>query len=163
MWVLIVIGVIFIWILKDVLVGKPNSELSKSRKDKLYYSCNYCGGFDDVSIKYSNVDVVFNEDDITFNFHKGYDIDITKTINYNDLRKVKFMNETTISQEISLGRMVCFGWLGLAMKKEKKNIKEYVVIETKHENENISIVLDAAFNQNERLLNEIKNRINNYS
>ena len=164
MWILVIIVILFIWLLKNIFVGKPDSELAKSRKGKLYFACRYFGGFDDVSVKRNDVvDVVFNDNYIDFNFHKGWEIQKTKRIDYTDIAKVKFMNETTISQEISIGKMICFGWLSLAMKNEKKHVVEYVVIDVNYEKEISSIVLLASLNGDERLLNEIKNRINSHN
>ena len=159
MWVLLAIIVIVYLIWNFSKSGK--SELSKATKGKLCYGCNYYGGFDDISVKANYlVDLVFNDNSLELIFSKKGNIIYQKNIKYNDIVKVKFMNKVNITREVTLGKMICFGWLSLAMKDEKKNIREYVVIEIKDKEEKLSIVLEDQYN-NESLLNEIKKRIDN--
>lgn len=158
MWVLLAIIVIvyLIW-----NFSKPDSDILKAKKGKLFYNCYYYGGFDDISVKANNfLSLIFNDETLDFTFHKNGNILNVKNIKYKDIVKVKFMNEVNITREVSLGKMICFGWLSLAMKDEKKNIREYVVIEIKDKEEKLSIVLEDEYN-NESLLNEIKRRIDN--
>lgn len=138
-----------------------NKELDKPLDTNNICSiCNYYGGFDDISAKEHNfVDLYVKEECLYFLFNKKGNIK-NKSIDYKDITKVKFMNERSISQELSLGKMICFGWLSLAMKNEKVNMKEYLVIEFKNDNDINSIILNQAYrSSNEGLMTTINKEL----
>lgn len=157
MWVIItlLVAVYLVW-----RFSRSENKKIETNKKSVSRSCHYFGGFNDISVKANySLFLTFEEENLEFMFNKNGDI-FYKVIKYSDIKKVRFMNEINISKEISLGKMICFGWLSLAMKKEKKNIKEYVVIDVEYNNDNISIILEDEYN-NESLFNEIRSRLNN--
>lgn len=91
----------------------------------------YHGGFDDVSVvENPQINILVNDDNIEIFFTKYERLfDIKKKIDSRNIKKVRFMNERSISEELSLGKLVCFGWLGLAMKKKRDIVSEYIVID----------------------------------
>lgn len=156
-----IILAIVIYFIYKIAKGFSKSLNEPLDTNTVKHLCHYYGGFDDISAKeYNYVDLYVKDDCLYFSFtNKGNEVK-SKKINYEDIIKVKFMNEKTISQEVSLGKMICFGWLSLAMRNEKVKIKEYLVIDSKYKNEEISIVIDDAyFHTNESLMTIINKEL----
>lgn len=157
-FVLLII-LLMVWAFKTIFIGDPDSELYKIRQENKTLDFYYFGGFDEISVKQTPVGVmVINDKNLQFKFHRegNGDVVANKTVENKDIKNVRFMNETSIVQQISLGKMVCFGWLSLAMKNNKKVVNEYVVIDILDKGENKSIVLDFMFWQNINALKEMQ-------
>ena len=167
MWFIVLAVIIYVFY-KICESGDDSSSKNSSNPTnptQIPYPFHYYGGFDDISVKeYGYVDVYLKYDVLNFKFHKKGLEDISKNFKYENVIKVKFMNEISISKEVSLGKMICFGWLSLAMKDEKKNIKEYLVIDIKNNDETISVILDCAIilGTNQEMFKTINSKLNQH-
>lgn len=160
-YIILAILIYFLW----KFINSFNNSISSVEKplqtSEIKFYCYYYGGFDDISVKeYGYTDLYLKKDCLHFSFmSKGVEVK-NKKISYKDIVKVRFMNERNISQEVSLGKMVCFGWLSLAMKENKVRMKEYLVIDAKYMNEEVSIIIDDVyFHTNETLMTIINNEL----
>lgn len=63
-------------------------------------------------------------------------------IKMSDILSAELQTETQISEQISLGKLITFGLLSFAMKKKQTEItREYLVINMKYEDKEISLIL----------------------
>lgn len=63
-------------------------------------------------------------------------------IKMSDILSAELQTETQISEQISLGKLITFGLLSFAMKKNPNEIiREYLVINMKYEDKEISLIL----------------------
>lgn len=157
-------AVIFLLVIGMFVFRDLNSEVSKrlkGNKDK-FYNFSYRGGFEDVSINNSpNGIMVLRKDYIEIILTKNNKIIQEKQICYSDIKKVKIMNNITISEQISIGKMICLGWLALGLPNKKEEVKEYLVLDVTNNNENASIIFEVFFNNLMNALNDIKIKVEN--
>lgn len=165
---LIIILLLFAWVIYEIF--KPKStEFDHLKKnngvDPINKICSkYHGGFRDVSAKYTpDIDFYIFEDKVRVIIHVYKKL--IKHIDFkpDEILNVKYMNERELTESISLGRVVVFGWLGLAIKKKKEISREYVVLKCKYEKEEIDVVLgDDYSNYNQKCFETLNNYITEY-
>lgn len=126
------------------LLKKMNDEMKKSYKDregldylKSIHSIKYLSGFRDIGVK-EDISILLFQDRIRFKFGKYFQRDVLK----NDISDCRIETETQIRNQISVGKILCFGILSLAGNNTKEINKEYLVIDGKVKNSNINIILE---------------------
>lgn len=158
-----VIGLIFI---SDII--KHNKEKSKLTDEEKLKEGNsimllYHGGFDDVSAEYgSQALLYFNEDtnEFEFRFKHNHELYMQKNVPVKNIKNVRYLNERNITSEISLGKMVVFGFLALGMQNKKVENEEYVVIDILRNDRVISVITREYLGNNSRIFNYIRDNIN---
>lgn len=165
MWIIVLF---FIWLVYDLFKSRT-TDFEHFKKDSniepinTIYS-NYHGGFRDVSAKYTpNIDFYIFEGKVRVIIHLYRKM--IKCIDFkpDEILNVRYMNERELTESISLGRVIAFGWLGLAIKKQKTISKEYIVLRCKYENEEIDVIMgDDYSNRNQRCFEALNNYITEY-
>ena len=160
---------LFGWIVYRIVTPKP-CEFEHLKTDNgikpisTAYS-NYYGGFRDISAKNTpNIIFYMFKDKVRIVIHlRGKFID---AIDFcpEDILSISYMNERELTENISLGRILVFGWLGLAMKKKKEINREYIVLRCIYEDKKIDVVLnsDESLNNNKKCFETLNNYITEY-
>ena len=117
-----------------------------------YKYVSYFGGFKDKG-KSDDIKVIVFENKIDFKFS----YDDTREIFIKDIHDCRIQTEKQLSERVSMGKLLCFGVLAFGMKgKQKELSKDYVVVRYNYENEDIDLVLDLHYG-NEEFVREINN------
>ena len=125
-------------------------------------NARYLGGFPDVSVNNKSCEILFFEDKIKFLFRDGKDLKALKQIPNHCIVSAEFATDTYIDQQISLGGLIAFGWVGaLALRSNKTEVKEYVLLKyLDEENKERSVIFD--YNKEKLLKRLIQQKKNMY-
>ena len=147
-FILLAIIILYIWVFTSAEDTIAN-EKEKYRKEGLEYvgisSFECLGGFKDMgACKDCFIDLF--EDRLRIKLYKknqGGGILGSKEVEImmKDIIDISLENERTISERISLGNLVVFGFLALGMKQVEIN-RELLVLSFKYENDIVNLVLD---------------------
>lgn len=119
----------------------------------------YLGGIKTISTK-NNVQVKLLREGICFIYGNNQ----KKIIDYSNILDVYIDTQISIQEKVSMGKILCFGVLALAMNgKQINSTKEYIVLEINEDNR-YNIILDCKNIQNGldlilKLKKEYKNKI----
>ena len=58
--------------------------------------------------------------------------DIEDIISYEEIKNIQFKTESEVQSDVTLTRMVAFGVYALAMKKKKKVVTNYLILNCEH-------------------------------
>lgn len=165
MWI---IALLFIWLVYRMFIPITTNFEHLKKNDGVEpinkITSKYHGGFRDVSAKdtpYINLYIFEGKVRVIIHLYRN----MIKCIDFkpDEILNVRYMNERELTESISLGRVVAFGWLGLAMKKQKTISKEYVVLRCKYENEEIDVIMgDDYSNYNQKCFEALNNYITEY-
>ncbi|MBP3929414.1 MAG: hypothetical protein J6D47_07615 [Peptostreptococcaceae bacterium] len=151
---IVILFILFIiWMIK---VDLPRMEKQQQETKEIYrkqgleyiglFSFECIGGFSDIgACKNCYIDLF--EEKMTINLYKessSGSILASKVvvIKMSDILSAELQTETQISEQISLGKLITFGLLSFAMKKNPNEIiREYLVINMKYEDKEISLIL----------------------
>lgn len=167
MWWGLIIAIIVVLIMySDKDMNKEKKEYKDNYYDELDmndndYSLEYLGGFKDFSVKNNRCNLIFFEDKIRIVFKQEYTSTGYKDIYNSDIIDCHYVTEKYIDEQINLGALICFGWLGaIALKDKKQKTNEYVMVKINHNNEIVGIIINSndLTIKNEDIINKIKNQ-----
>lgn len=164
MWFVIVMLLFLGWGLSTLFASKE-TDFEELKKDGDiepldYVQTNYYGGFRDVSAKENPfINIYMFEDKVRVIFNLYLKMIDYKDIPREDIISVRYMNETELRDSISVGKVLVFGWVGLAMKNQKEVNKEYIILTCKYEDKVIDVALNSTYGSNNSVCFE---KINNY-
>lgn len=147
----IIVGGIIIYQLMKFLQPKDD-EITEAYEGKgfldladIMIDATYLGGFPDVSVKNKSCEVLFFEDRIKILFRDGKIFKALKQIPNHCIISAEYATDTYIDQQISLGGLIAFGWVGaLALRSNKTEVKEYVLLKyLDEENKERAIILNS--------------------
>jgi len=117
----------------------------------------YKGGINNISVN-NPVSISLLEEGI--NFHSGV---IDKTISFDSIEDMSLQSQQYIQNQVSLGKLVCFGILAFGMSGKQNSINdEYIVLNVDDENEQYSVLLQAYEpKDNQKRFNIIETHRNN--
>ncbi|NFL87398.1 hypothetical protein FDB24_10730 [Clostridium botulinum] len=132
MFGVILLGIIILFVSIYNLGKDKENEL----KNKIYRP-QYLGGFKSVSSSKSCLVTIY-EDKIKIYIHGRY-----ANIMKQDILDVMIKNENQIKEQISLGKLICFGVLAFGMRGKSKVItKDYVVLKIIYNEEELSLIFN---------------------
>lgn len=160
----IVFWVVLLWLIKNDHTDENIENAYEGRyKDGTLdvIETVYKGGFSDVSIKNETCDVLFFEDKIKFLFRKNQAFRDVKEIYNKDIVSVEFATESYIQNQMSIGGLLVFGWVGaIALGGSSRQVKEYVMIRfVDEDNRERAVILNAI--DKKELLNRLKQQRKN--
>ena len=121
--------------IKDKMKGKDESILIEDTFAK------YLGGFPTVSSDDKRVELTVKKDGIVFNFLGRKPMQF---ISKKDLLGAEIKSESQITEDISLGRVLAFGVIGLAMKKKNTVNKNYLMISYNDKGKKRDVIMEVS-------------------
>lgn len=116
----------------------------------------YIGGFSDLAGG-KDASILIKEDCINI-FIGGVADTVKKTMPMDIVKNAEIKSEAQISKEVTMGRLLIFGPLAFAMKKEKNKVKNYLVITCEKEGQEKSFIFESKCAENiVREVRRIKN------
>lgn len=101
----------------------------------------YLGGFPTVSSDDKRVELTVKDNGVVFNFLGRKPMQF---ISKKDLLNAEVRSESQITEDISLGRVLAFGVVGLAMKKKNTVNKNYLVISYNDKGQKRDVIMETS-------------------
>lgn len=162
MWILfIIIGIGLYELFKPKKYDFEELKQIDGKEANDYVQTCYYGGFRDISAKeipFINFYMFEDRVRVIVNLYR-------KMISYTDIKRedvisVRYMNEREIKESISVGKILVFGLVGLAMRNQKEINREYIVLTCRYEGEMIDVVLNNQYVSNVECFDKLNKYIN---
>lgn len=101
----------------------------------------YLGGFPTVSSDDKRVELTVKDNGVVFNFLGRKPMQF---ISKKDLLNAEVRSESQITEDISLGRVLAFGVVGLAMKKKNTVNKNYLVVSYNDKGQKRDVIMETS-------------------
>ena len=126
---LLIIGIIILVSIVYSFSSTHKERLDGYKKRGYHYNGNgdfhvhYKGGIKSISVN-SNIFIALLKEGLAFE-----SVGVKKIILFSNIKEISLQNEVQIQQQVSLGKLILFGWLAFGMEKNKKEINnEYIVL-----------------------------------
>lgn len=107
--------------------NEPTLDNGLKKKYFIWRDLEYVGGIDGI-YDLTKVNISMSNDNILAIDFDGKYKNYNKRIRMGDIQSVIIQTEEQIKNDVTLGRLVMFGVFALAMKKEKRYMEKYLII-----------------------------------